>query len=162
MRPPRGPRLRPELPRGSSRFGIRPGLVSPAKLIFRSRKTIRVSACRIQGDGLLFRPRRRGDPTTGPEQRETAGMVGPEWRATVGKAHPDAKGQPAATGGRRSSGDPSGSSSDRRPAGRKACTSPATERAVLGPHRRRLRPTASPIGVGSPARRRTGREPREG
>jgi len=117
---PRGSRPQPGLPRGFSRPHWRTGRI--AKREPSSRKTIRFLACGRYRDGLLFRSRRRGNPTTGqndgrlsgrsgwkvgkpktrpkPKGRETGRKAEPKGRETGRKVQPEAKGQPEATGGR--------------------------------------------------------------
>ena len=102
---------------------------------YRSRKTMTVPACFHTVVGLLFPPRRRGNPTTGPDRRETVerghrprigkptpgpgptggkppGRSDPKPRGNPGqKGQPEAEGKPEAEGPvNRPSGDPSGSS----------------------------------------------------
>lgn len=127
MGAPRGLRLRPRLSRGFSRPGptATPGRPIPGsgrsrnvsrKPIDRSRKTIRSPTCQTAGLGLLFRPRRRGDPetSTGAAGNRRAGRTGEP--ACRKEGQPEAGGKPQAEGnGRRPDGDPSGSSSGRRP-----------------------------------------------
>lgn len=55
-------------------------ITQPRKLIYNSRKTIRLSTCQVPGVGLLFRPRRRGNSPAGPNRRVTVGQVRPEGR----------------------------------------------------------------------------------
>ncbi len=100
-----------------------------AKTDLRSRKTIRFSACACRGDGLLFPPRRRGNPTAGPERRETAG------NGRTGKTGNRTEGPPRMSkGNRRRPG--SATSRTGIPRDRRVTCGPQTARSATPPRRR--------------------------
>ena len=88
----------------------------PRKLIHTSRKTMKLSTCQPPGVGLLFPPRRRGNPTTAANtagNRRIGRTGGPACRQ---EGQPEVCGKLQAEGSVGApDGDPSGSSSGRRP-----------------------------------------------
>lgn len=166
MRAPRGLRLRPDF-LGVSRVLIGETTGS-RKRESGSRKTYRSLACGRSGDGLLFRSRRRGNPTTGQNGGRPLGWSGwkngkPNGRLNRKNGKPNRRFNPKPKGNRRQravgrpSGDPSGSSSRLTASRSKGLQTSRkrgerfSDRTAAGLGQRR-----SPSEVRSPAGRQTG------
>ncbi len=139
----------------------------------RSRKTIKLLACQSHGNGLLSFSRQRGNLEAYPTSRYGAAKAEPG-RIPAGRVseHRETGASAGRKSGRGSFGiverisTASGSHDSQHLLGDEKsgptggiCRKAGANHRIARP---RLRPTAFPTGVGSPARFQLGREPREG
>ena len=146
----------------------------PAKTRSRSRKTTSLSACPTSPHGLPLITRRRGNPPARPTGGRPLGGLGPRSGKPFRRSTPTIPGdrsrrdRPRTDRGSFGIVDWTKARQAERPATPPGDGGPRHRTAVaFGPQRSRTAPPpasadGTPIGVGSPARRRTGREPREG